>query len=234
MDLISEFRDHFCQQLDNAQTGIKATIRKLMHVLQHHDYKLWHHIEAECKVDPQFYSFRWITLLLSQVGWLYVGGVEPVHVPLCACAHTGTCIFAARLVWGSTCTCFSACDQPMLGLVVFDGASGAAGAAMSPACGPILVGANVCVRLCRSFRCLTRCASGTPFCRTPTAAWTACCASAPRSSSMSRTRSCRWGRGRTRSQGCRCTLMLKLVSCVAATQCSIDGFVGWGVGVDGA
>ncbi|KAL6760277.1 RabGAP/TBC protein [Haematococcus lacustris] len=66
MELISEFRDHFCAQLDNAQTGIKATIRRLMTVLQACDYKLWQHIEVTCKVDPQYYAFRWITLLLAQ------------------------------------------------------------------------------------------------------------------------------------------------------------------------
>ncbi|KXZ44252.1 hypothetical protein GPECTOR_70g483 [Gonium pectorale] len=66
MELISDFRDHFCQQLDNAQTGIKATIRRLMTLLQYHDHQLWHHIEVVHKVDPQFYAFRWLTLLLSQ------------------------------------------------------------------------------------------------------------------------------------------------------------------------
>lgn len=50
MEFISEFRDHFCQQLDNAPTGIRATIRRLMSVLQHCDHELWHHIEQECKV----------------------------------------------------------------------------------------------------------------------------------------------------------------------------------------
>lgn len=66
MELISEFRDHFCMQLDNSSSGIKATIRRLMMVLRHHDQELWHHLEIENKVDGQFYAFRWITLLLSQ------------------------------------------------------------------------------------------------------------------------------------------------------------------------
>eukprot|EP00198_Chlamydomonas_reinhardtii_P003947 XP_001693283.1 RabGAP/TBC protein [Chlamydomonas reinhardtii] len=66
MELISDFRDHFCAQLDNAQSGIKATIRRLMLVLQHYDKELWHHVEVVHKVDPQFYAFRWLTLLLSQ------------------------------------------------------------------------------------------------------------------------------------------------------------------------
>ncbi|KAG2498137.1 hypothetical protein HYH03_003895 [Edaphochlamys debaryana] len=66
MELISDFRDHFCAQLDNAQTGIRATIRRLMLVLQYHDKPLWYHMEIVQKVDPQFYAFRWLTLLLSQ------------------------------------------------------------------------------------------------------------------------------------------------------------------------
>ncbi len=50
MELISDFRDHFCAQLDNAATGIKATLRRLMAVLAHHDRQLWHHIEIVHKV----------------------------------------------------------------------------------------------------------------------------------------------------------------------------------------
>jgi hypothetical protein len=50
MELISEFRDHFCQQLDNAETGIRATLRKLMMVLRHADVDLWRHIEVTNKV----------------------------------------------------------------------------------------------------------------------------------------------------------------------------------------
>jgi hypothetical protein len=66
MDLISDFRDHFCQQLDGTETGIKATIRRFMLVLRYHDEELWRHIEITNKVDAQFFAFRWITLLLAQ------------------------------------------------------------------------------------------------------------------------------------------------------------------------
>ncbi|KAF6264666.1 rab-GTPase-TBC domain-containing protein [Scenedesmus sp. NREL 46B-D3] len=65
VDLISEFRDHFCQQLDNSSSGIKATIGKLVALLQVHDAELAAHL-AQQKVDPQFFAFRWITLLLTQ------------------------------------------------------------------------------------------------------------------------------------------------------------------------
>jgi hypothetical protein len=49
VDLISEFRDHFCQQLDNSSSGIKATIQKLVALLEAHDPDLAAHL-AENKV----------------------------------------------------------------------------------------------------------------------------------------------------------------------------------------
>ena len=49
VDLISEFRDHFCQQLDNSSSGIKATIQKLVALLEAHDPELAAHL-AENKV----------------------------------------------------------------------------------------------------------------------------------------------------------------------------------------
>lgn len=45
VDLISEFRDHFCQQLDNSSSGIKATISKLVELLQIHDPQLAEHLQ---------------------------------------------------------------------------------------------------------------------------------------------------------------------------------------------
>eukprot|EP00879_Flechtneria_rotunda_P005730 GHRR01006031.1.p1 GENE.GHRR01006031.1~~GHRR01006031.1.p1 ORF type:complete len:476 (+),score=176.35 GHRR01006031.1:122-1549(+) len=65
VDLISEFRDHFCQQLDNSSSGIRATISKLVVLLQAHDEELANHLQLH-KVEPQFFAFRWITLLLTQ------------------------------------------------------------------------------------------------------------------------------------------------------------------------
>jgi hypothetical protein len=47
VDLISEFRDHFCQQLDNSSSGIKATISKLVALLQVHDAELAAHLAQQ-------------------------------------------------------------------------------------------------------------------------------------------------------------------------------------------
>ncbi|KAK4356837.1 hypothetical protein RND71_022447 [Anisodus tanguticus] len=66
VELLSGFRDHFCQQLDNSVVGIRSTITKLSQFLKEHDEELWRHLEMTTKVNPQFYAFRWITLLLTQ------------------------------------------------------------------------------------------------------------------------------------------------------------------------
>ncbi|KAA8548395.1 hypothetical protein F0562_000079 [Nyssa sinensis] len=66
VELLSGFRDHFCQQLDNSVVGIRSTITKLSLLLKEHDEELWRHLEVTTKVNPQFYAFRWITLLLTQ------------------------------------------------------------------------------------------------------------------------------------------------------------------------
>lgn len=66
VELLSGFRDHFCQQLDNSVVGIRATIARLSRLLKEHDEELWRHLEVTTKVNPQFYAFRWITLLLTQ------------------------------------------------------------------------------------------------------------------------------------------------------------------------
>ncbi|KAL8486873.1 hypothetical protein ACS0TY_023532 [Phlomoides rotata] len=66
VELISGFRDNFVQQLDNSVVGIRATITRLSQLLKEHDEELWRHLEMTTKVNPQFYAFRWITLLLTQ------------------------------------------------------------------------------------------------------------------------------------------------------------------------
>ena len=66
MEIMSEFRDHFCKQLDNSSSGIRATMTRLVDYLQVHDYELWDHLCNRVKIDPQYYAFRWITLMLTQ------------------------------------------------------------------------------------------------------------------------------------------------------------------------
>ncbi|KAF9604774.1 hypothetical protein IFM89_010315 [Coptis chinensis] len=64
--VVKWIRDHFCQQLDNSVVGIRSTITKMSQLLKEHDEELWRHLEVTTKVNPQFYAFRWITLLLTQ------------------------------------------------------------------------------------------------------------------------------------------------------------------------
>ncbi|KAK6945098.1 Rab-GTPase-TBC domain [Dillenia turbinata] len=64
--LLSDSVDHFCQQLDNSPVGIHSTLSRLSEMLRANDDELWRHLEFKTKVNPQFYAFRWITLLLTQ------------------------------------------------------------------------------------------------------------------------------------------------------------------------
>ncbi|KAI5680798.1 hypothetical protein M9H77_02025 [Catharanthus roseus] len=64
--LMSDSVDHFCQQLDNSPVGIRSTLCRLSELLKANDEELWRHLELKNKVNPQFYAFRWITLLLTQ------------------------------------------------------------------------------------------------------------------------------------------------------------------------
>lgn len=64
--LLSDSVDHFCQQLDNSPVGIHSTLSHLSELLKANDEELWRHLVETNKVNPQFYAFRWITLLLTQ------------------------------------------------------------------------------------------------------------------------------------------------------------------------
>lgn len=64
-NLMAEVRDNFCKTLDHSELGITANMRILNMLVKRMDPELWQHLEAQ-SLNPQFYSFRWITLLLSQ------------------------------------------------------------------------------------------------------------------------------------------------------------------------
>ncbi|RLN25076.1 TBC1 domain family member 13-like [Panicum miliaceum] len=66
IELLSGFRDNFCQKLDNSAVGIRGTLAKLSQLVAKYDAELQHHLEITTEVNPQFYAFRWITLLLTQ------------------------------------------------------------------------------------------------------------------------------------------------------------------------
>uniref|UniRef100_M4DFS8 Rab-GAP TBC domain-containing protein n=1 Tax=Brassica campestris TaxID=3711 RepID=M4DFS8_BRACM len=58
--------DEDSSQLDNSVVGIRSAITRLSQLVRKHDEELWRHLEITTKVNPQFYAFRWITLLLTQ------------------------------------------------------------------------------------------------------------------------------------------------------------------------
>eukprot|EP01118_Nematostelium_gracile_P012345 TRINITY_DN4500_c0_g1_i1.p1 TRINITY_DN4500_c0_g1~~TRINITY_DN4500_c0_g1_i1.p1 ORF type:complete len:438 (+),score=96.38 TRINITY_DN4500_c0_g1_i1:132-1445(+) len=64
-NLMSEIRDNFCKTLDKSVMGITGLMTKLNMVLKEKDPELWQDFENK-NLNPQFYSFRWLTLLLSQ------------------------------------------------------------------------------------------------------------------------------------------------------------------------
>jgi len=64
-NLMSEIRDNFCKTLDKSYIGITGLMSKLNGLLKLKDPELWQDFENKT-LNPQFYSFRWLTLLLSQ------------------------------------------------------------------------------------------------------------------------------------------------------------------------
>eukprot|EP00026_Physarum_polycephalum_P003927 Phypoly_transcript_03944.p1 GENE.Phypoly_transcript_03944~~Phypoly_transcript_03944.p1 ORF type:complete len:611 (+),score=126.96 Phypoly_transcript_03944:52-1833(+) len=64
-NLMSEWRDNFCKTLDKSEIGVVGNMKRLNTLFKERDPELWSDLEDK-KMNPQFYSFRWITLLLSQ------------------------------------------------------------------------------------------------------------------------------------------------------------------------
>ncbi|KAJ8300951.1 hypothetical protein KUTeg_022470 [Tegillarca granosa] len=63
-NLMGEIRDIFIKTLD-LDSHCGSLMAKLMSMLKEKDEALWHRIE-ELGLKPQYFAFRWITLLLSQ------------------------------------------------------------------------------------------------------------------------------------------------------------------------
>nr|XP_045616436.1 TBC1 domain family member 13-like [Procambarus clarkii] len=65
ISLMGEIRDFFIRTLDDSESGIGAMMARLMSNLRQHDHQLWNRLRVQ-ELQPQFFSFRWLTLLLSQ------------------------------------------------------------------------------------------------------------------------------------------------------------------------
>jgi hypothetical protein len=64
-NLMAEIRDFFIKSLDEAEFGINAMMSKLMQEVKSSCYEIWMRLHQQ-ELCPQYYSFRWLTLLLSQ------------------------------------------------------------------------------------------------------------------------------------------------------------------------
>ncbi|XP_023033207.1 TBC1 domain family member 13 isoform X2 [Drosophila willistoni] len=63
--LMGEIRDFFIKTLDDAEGGIRCMMAKLSNMLKSKDIGIYDHLRHQ-ELHPQYYSFRWLTLLLSQ------------------------------------------------------------------------------------------------------------------------------------------------------------------------
>lgn len=63
--LMSEIRDFFIKSLDESDTGIRGMMNKLARLLEKKDIAVFNRLKEQ-GIFPQYYSFRWLTLLLSQ------------------------------------------------------------------------------------------------------------------------------------------------------------------------
>ncbi|XP_065916477.1 TBC1 domain family member 13-like [Dysidea avara] len=63
--IMVEIGDKFNKALDSSPTGYKSALNTMMMLLKRKDAVLYENLVSK-DVDPQFFGFRWITLLLSQ------------------------------------------------------------------------------------------------------------------------------------------------------------------------
>ncbi|KAM6892609.1 TBC1 domain family member 13-like [Xenentodon cancila] len=64
-NLMSENRDNFIKSLDDSQCGITCRMESLYLMLKEKDPGLYRKLEEQ-NIEPQYFTFRWLTLLLSQ------------------------------------------------------------------------------------------------------------------------------------------------------------------------
>ncbi|GMT33789.1 hypothetical protein PFISCL1PPCAC_25086 [Pristionchus fissidentatus] len=64
--LMSEIKDNFIKTLDDSQCGIEQSMSSLHSLLCSWDPVLHAHLVQRLQIRPQFYAFRWLSLMLSQ------------------------------------------------------------------------------------------------------------------------------------------------------------------------
>uniref|UniRef100_A0A8C5C4H2 Rab-GAP TBC domain-containing protein n=1 Tax=Gadus morhua TaxID=8049 RepID=A0A8C5C4H2_GADMO len=64
-NLMSENRDNFIKSLDDSQCGITFKMESVYSMLKDKDMELYLKLQEQ-NIKPQYFTFRWLTLLLSQ------------------------------------------------------------------------------------------------------------------------------------------------------------------------
>ncbi|XP_078493741.1 TBC1 domain family member 13 [Ciona intestinalis] len=64
-NLMAEIRDNFIKSLDTSASGIEGSMNKALCLLRETDPQVWLLLEKQ-GIKPQYFLFRWLTLLLSQ------------------------------------------------------------------------------------------------------------------------------------------------------------------------
>eukprot|EP00298_Acanthocystis_sp_HF-20_P013935 c20567_g1_i2.p1 GENE.c20567_g1_i2~~c20567_g1_i2.p1 ORF type:complete len:542 (-),score=163.71 c20567_g1_i2:203-1828(-) len=65
-NIMAEIRDHFIAVLDRSDVGINYKMQQMYDLLEEKDHPLWYHLTVNCQIQPQFFAFRWLSLLLTQ------------------------------------------------------------------------------------------------------------------------------------------------------------------------
>jgi TBC1 domain family member 13 len=63
--IVSEIRDSFVRTMDNEMSGINGKVAEFDYIMMKCDPELHSHLANE-GLDPQYYSLRWLMLLLAQ------------------------------------------------------------------------------------------------------------------------------------------------------------------------
>ncbi|VDO98202.1 unnamed protein product [Soboliphyme baturini] len=64
--LMSEIKDNFIRTMDSSKFGIEFQMRCLFGLLKDTDLTLYTHIAEKQEIRPEYFAFRWLSLLLSQ------------------------------------------------------------------------------------------------------------------------------------------------------------------------
>uniref|UniRef100_A0A0K0FK45 TBC1 domain family member 13 n=1 Tax=Strongyloides venezuelensis TaxID=75913 RepID=A0A0K0FK45_STRVS len=65
-NLMTEIQDNFIRTMDSSHIGIEAMMEKFYNLLEQHDPQLYNVLVRDRNIKPQYYAFRWLSLLLSQ------------------------------------------------------------------------------------------------------------------------------------------------------------------------